>query len=48
MSVRPLEPHEAHRMTHGYPPKPRINALTDIAPVETWPLRRSQGPACPE
>ena len=34
MSVRGLGPHEAHRIKHGYPSTPRINALADIAVVE--------------
>ena len=29
--VRNLWPHEAHRVKHGYPPTPRIHALTDVA-----------------
>jgi len=31
INVRPIGPHEAHRIKHGYPPTPRINALADIA-----------------
>jgi len=31
MSVHGLGPHEAHRIKHGYPPTPRINALAEIA-----------------
>ncbi len=30
MTVAPLGVHEAHRVKHGYPPTPRINALADI------------------
>jgi hypothetical protein len=28
--VRGLSVHEAHRVKHGYPPTPRIHALTDV------------------
>jgi hypothetical protein len=31
LTVRGLGPHEAHRIKHGYPPTPRINALAEIA-----------------
>jgi hypothetical protein len=31
ITVRPIGPHEGHRIQHGYPPTPRINGLTDIA-----------------
>jgi hypothetical protein len=34
IGVHGLEPHEAHRIKHGYPPTPRINALAEIAGVE--------------
>ena len=34
MSVHGLGPHEAHRIKHGYPPTPRINALAEIAAAE--------------
>jgi hypothetical protein len=33
ITVRPLGPHEAHRVKHGYPPAPRINGLGDIADI---------------
>lgn len=31
IDVRPLSPHEAHRVKHGYPPTPRISALSEVA-----------------
>jgi hypothetical protein len=31
MRVRGLDAHESHRIKHGYPPTPRINALAEIA-----------------
>lgn len=31
IDVRPLSPHEAHRVKHDYPPTPRISALADVA-----------------
>jgi hypothetical protein len=34
ISVHELGPHETHRVKHGYPPTPRINALAEIANVE--------------
>jgi hypothetical protein len=34
MSVRPLDIHESHRIKHGYPSRPRINALAEVAVAE--------------
>jgi hypothetical protein len=31
LSVHGLGVHESHRIKHGYPPTPRINALSEIA-----------------
>jgi len=33
ITVQDLGPHEAHRVKHGYPPTPRIQALADIVAV---------------
>ena len=30
IDLRSLGPHEAHRIKHGYPPTPQINALSEV------------------
>jgi hypothetical protein len=38
ITVHPIGPHEAHRIKHGYPPTPRINALADVADLHRGQL----------
>jgi len=30
LAVHPIGPHEVHRIKHGYPPTPWINALPEV------------------